>query len=92
MFYAGILVSGYQGYSAYQAKDYSAVSKSGFDIGMGAFATFGGPPGWIVGGGYFVLDAFGMIGRPASITPYSIPLYPAQDNTYVAPPIIFPQR
>lgn len=70
----------------------SGVSKSGFDIGMGAFATFGGPPVWIIGGGYFALDAFRMIGRPAYITPFTPPLYPAQDNTYVSPPIILPSQ
>ena len=69
------------------------MTKSGLDIGMGAFATFGGPAGWVVGGGYFALDAFGTFNRPIIPTPYTplLPTTPAvQDNTYVAPPIIFP--
>jgi hypothetical protein len=87
-FYTGAFISGYQGFSAYQKGDYGGVAKSGLDIGMGAFATFGGPPGWIIGGGYFGLDALGAFDRPVIARPYSPYYYALPDNTYVAPPII----
>ncbi|MDD3321625.1 MAG: RHS repeat-associated core domain-containing protein [Paludibacter sp.] len=88
-FYAGAFISGYQGYSAFQKGDYLGAAKSGLDIGLGAFATFGGPPGWIIGGGYFALDALGAFdSRPFINVPYNPSIYSVQDNTYVAPSII----
>jgi len=88
-FFAGAFISGYQGYSAFQKGDYTGVTKSGLDIGMGAFATFGGPPGWIIGGGYFALDALGAFdSRPFINVPYNPSIYSVQDNTFVAPSII----
>jgi RHS repeat-associated protein len=91
-FYAGALISGYQGFSAFQSGDYEGAAKSGFDIGIGAYATFGGPPGWIIGGGYFTLDAFGTFNHQFTTTPYRPFYYAEPDNTYVAPPIILPLR
>ncbi len=88
-FYAGVLVSGYQGFSSIQNGDYAGAVKSGLDIGMAAIATFGNVPGLIIGGGYFLLDAFGAFERPY-ITPYILPTYAVPDNTYVAPPIRIP--
>lgn len=88
IFFVGASISGYQGYVAYQNGDYAGVAKSGLDIVMGAFSTFGGPPGWIIGGGYFALDALGAFDRPMITTPYIHPTYAVPDNTYVAPPVI----
>jgi len=64
------------------------VVKSGLDITMGAIATFGGPPGLIIGGGYFALDALGAFDRPIITTPYVQPDYAVPDNTRVALPMI----
>jgi hypothetical protein len=88
-FYAGVLVSGYQGVSSIQYGDYAGAAKSGLDIGMAAIATFGNVPGLIIGGGYFLLDAFGAFERPY-ITPYILTSYAVSDKTYVAPPIRIP--
>ena len=89
-FVVGTGISLYQGGDALLKGDNSRATKSGLDIGMGALATFGGPPGWIVGGGYFVFDAFGTFNRPIITTPYMLPQpYAVPDNTYVAPPIIY---
>ena len=88
-FMVGTVISGYQGYRAIQKGDYSGAAKSGLDIGMGYIATFGGPPGWIIGGGYFALDALGVYGPyPYVPVPYSPFYYQRPDNTYVVPPII----
>lgn len=92
LFVVGTGISLYQGGDALLKGDYAGAAKSGLDIGMGAFATFGGPPGWIIGGGYFALDALGAFDRPIITTPYSPPMYAVPDNTYVAPPVIFPLR
>ncbi|VAW18190.1 hypothetical protein MNBD_BACTEROID01-2858 [hydrothermal vent metagenome] len=92
LFVVGTGISLYQGGDALLKGDYAGAAKSGLDIGMGAFATFGGPPGWIIGGGYFALDALGAFDRPMITTPYTPPMYAVPDNTYVAPPVIFPLR
>ena len=92
LFVVGTGISLYQGGDALLKGDYAGAAKSGLDIGMGAFATFGGPPGWIIGGGYFALDALGAFDRPMITTPYSPPMYAVPDNTYVAPRVIFPLR
>ena len=42
------------------------------------------PPGLIVGGGYFVLDALGVFHKPDAVTPFQ-PDYAIPDNTYVSP-------
>lgn len=91
-FVVGTGISLYQGGDALLNGNYAGAAKSGLDIGMGAFATFGGTPGWIIGGGYFALDALGAFDRPMITTPYSPPMYAVPDNTYVAPPVIFPLR
>ena len=87
MFFVGAGISGYEGYVAFQSGDYSGVAKSALDIGMGAFATFGGPPGWIIGGGYFLLDAVGAFNGPVRSMSNPYPQYAVPDNTYVAPPL-----
>jgi hypothetical protein len=89
-FYAGTLISGYQGFQAYQRGDYFGVAKSGLDITMGTIATFGGPPGLIIGGGYFLLDAFGTFDRTIMSTPYIQKMHAIPDNTYVAPSVNYP--
>ena len=91
-FVVGTGISLYQGGQALLNGNYAGAAKSGLDIGMGAFATFGGPPGWIIGGGYFALDALGAFDRPMITTPYTPPMYAVPDNTYVAPRVIFPLR
>lgn len=83
-------ISLYEGGDALLNGDYASAAKAGLDIGMGAFATFAGPPGWVIGGGYFLLDAFGAFERPYITTPYILPSYAVPDNTYVAPPVIIP--
>lgn len=91
-FVVGTGISLYQGGDALLNGNYAGAAKSGLDIGMGAFTTFGGPPGWIIGGGYFALDALGAFDRPMITTPYTPPMYAVPDNTYVAPPVIFSLR
>lgn len=47
---------------------WGVVGKSTLDIAIGAFAVWGGPAGWIVGGVYFIGDAagwWGDWGKPA---------------------------
>lgn len=41
---------------------WGVVGKSTLDIAIGAFAVWGGPAGWIVGGVYFIGDAAGWWG------------------------------
>ena len=89
-FVVGTGISLYQGGNALLKGNYAVAAKSGLDIGMGALATFGGPPGWIIGGGYFLLDAIGAFNRPLITTPYIVPAYVVPDKTYVSPPVIFP--
>lgn len=90
-FVVGTGISLYQGGDALLNGNYAGAAKSGLDIGMGAFATFGGPPGWIIGGGYFLLDAVGAFDRPMNTTPYVPAMFAVPDNTYVAPRVIFPR-
>ncbi len=91
LFVVGTGISLYQGGDAILKGDYAGAAKSGLDIGMGAFSTFGGPPGWIIGGGYFGLDALGAFKRPNITVPFSPLYYSVPDKTYVAPPVILPQ-
>ena len=88
LFVIGTGISLYQGGDALLNGNYAGTFKSGLDISMGALATFGGPPGWIIGGGYFLLDAFGAFNRPMITTPSILPTYAVPDNTYVAPQFI----
>jgi len=90
-FAVGTGISLYQGYGAYKNGDYSGAAKSGLDVGMGAFATFGGPPGWIIGGGYFALDALGAFDLHYISTPNLPNMIEACDNTYVSPHIFRPR-
>ncbi len=92
LFVVGTGISLYQGGDALLKGNYDDAAKFGLDIGMGALATFGGPIGWGIGGGYFVLDVFGAFDFPMITIPYSLPMYAVPDNTYVAPPVIFPLR
>jgi hypothetical protein len=82
LFIVGTGISLYQGGNALLKGDYAGATKSGLDIGMSAFATFGGPFGWIFGSGYFALDALGAFDRPISI-PFSPSVFPLQDKTSV---------
>jgi hypothetical protein len=84
-FVVGTGISLYEGGDALMTGNYAGAAKSGLNIGMGAFATFGGPPGWIVGGGYFLLDALGAFDRPTIATPFIQPSFAIPDKTYVAP-------
>jgi len=86
------LLSAYEGYNAWQVGDYGGVFKSGFDITMGGIATFGGPVGMVIGGGYFLLDAIGAFDRTIRYSPPSNTIYsPAIDNTrYIQPQIKYP--
>ena len=52
---------------------------------MTALATFGGPPGLIIGSSYFVLDALGAFDRRIVFSAgNSIVYYPAMDNPTTA--------
>ena len=88
LFVVGTGISLYQGAGALLRGDYAGATKSVFDIGMGAFATYGGPLGWVIGGGYFALDALGAFDRRMITTSYIQPNCAVRDNTYVAPPKI----
>ena len=88
LFVVGTGVSLMQGGSALVAGDYEGAAKSAFDIGMGVFATYGGVPGWIIGGGYLILDSFGAFDGPVAAPqiPYlPVSIAPA-DNTYLYRP------
>jgi len=89
-FVVGTGISLFQGGDALLNGNYAEAAKSGLDIGMGAFATFGGPSGWIIGGGYFLLDAIGAFERPMITTPYVPPMYAIPDNTHVSRPAVYP--
>ena len=91
-FVVGTGISLYQGGDALLDGNYAGAAKSGFDIGMGAYATFGGPPRWIIGGGYFALDALGTFNRPLIPTANKLRTDAVRDNTYVTPPVIYPLR
>ncbi len=74
----------YEGYTAYSVGDYYAVKKSGFELGLSAYATFGGVPGLVIGGSYFILDAAGAFNAAPYSSYYNF--YPSTapaDNTYV---------
>ena len=89
LFVVGTGISIYKGIDAAIQGNYTGVAKSGIDITMGAIATFGGPPGWIIGSVYFICDATGVFSTPDHLAPY-MPKNPcAQDNTYFPPPIIY---
>lgn len=79
-FVVGTGISLYQGGDALLQGNYGAAMKSGFDITMGAVATFGGPPGLAVGGFYF------MTTYESNVPRISSPSYYIPDNTYVATP------
>ena len=84
IFVIGAGISVYQGIVAYQNEDYQSVLKSGLDVAMGAVATFGGPAGLVVGGGYFALDAIGAFDKPLIVSGPNFGYYfPVQDNTRV---------
>ncbi len=55
-FYVNAIVSGVSGVSYAINGQWALVGKSGLDIGMAALATYGGPPGLIIGGTYFIID------------------------------------
>lgn len=60
-------------------------AKSDINIGMSAFATYGGTPGWMIRGGYLILDSFGAFDGPiaAPQIPY-LPISTAPaNNTYM---------
>ncbi|HFA51542.1 MAG TPA: hypothetical protein ENJ95_21210 [Bacteroidetes bacterium] len=56
LFYVNAGFSAYDGYIAFQNGDSAGITKSGFDLGFGAAATYGGLGGLTVGGIYFFID------------------------------------
>jgi hypothetical protein len=91
LFVVSSFISGIQGASAWRNDDYAGAAKYGMDIGMSAFATFGGPPAWVIGGGYLLFDATGVFSTPW--VQGGAPMRsPDRDNTYVAPPTLVPRR
>ena len=89
-FWAGTAISGYEFGSAMLSQDYYQAAGALFDIGMSALATYGGPPGLIIGGSYLMLDAFGTFDGPLYSIPNLTPAFSIPDNTFVAPKIIIP--
>lgn len=71
----------------YTKNDYE-IFKSSLDITVGCIAAYGGPPGWIIGGIYLMLDLGGAFdyenlrGVIRNNNPYNIA---PRDKTYVAP-------
>ncbi len=75
-------ISAYEGGIAISEGDYDSAAKSGLDITMAGIATFGGTPGLIIGGGYFVLDALGAFDE-SYVPRINIPANFPGDNTNV---------
>jgi hypothetical protein len=83
-FYIGAFISGSEGVNAIIEGNDLGVFKAGVDIGISALATFGGPAGLVIGGGYFLFDP---LNPPRNPNPtYRSPYINLPDNTYVAPP------
>ncbi|GHT19026.1 hypothetical protein FACS189429_6260 [Bacteroidia bacterium] len=83
LFYASVFVSIGEGYFAYTKGDELGVVRAGVDIGMSALSTYGGTPGLVIGGAYFVFDPLNPFYHPNP--PYRSPYIQVPDNTYVAP-------
>ncbi len=81
IFYVGAAFNAYQGTQAAREGNYAGAGKAGLDIGMGAVGAFGGLPGAVISGGYFVGDMigwdkiFGFMDRNRCITsPIIVPV------------------
>jgi len=88
----GLLSTGFyviEGLQAYNAGDNAAVGKAAVNATMTLVMTFGGIPGIVIGGIYFVGDAYGFWDGPAGDMSNPFPNNVTRiDNTYVTPPII----
>lgn len=78
-FIIGSMISVGQGTYSLSQGNYSAASKSGLDVGMGAIGTYGGVPGFIVGGIYFGVDAFYPGGWPGAFGDMHNTMNPGND-------------
>lgn len=93
LFWIGTVISVAQAGIAFSEKDKIGIAKSGVDIVIGVIATYGGPPGWFVGGVYLFLDLFGAFeGKHfRTLSPYANnPYVQLRDKTYVKSPMVLP--
>lgn len=92
LFIVGTAISSIQLLKGVYDKDDRAILKSSTDIIIGCIASFGGPPGWIIGGMYLIMDLAGVFDGYYGSPTYCDPTIAPMDKTYVAPkvpPIIF---
>lgn len=94
LFIVGILISTAQLIKGVYEKDDRAILKSSTDIIIACIATYGGPPGWIIGGMYLMMDLAGVFDGNYGSPTYCDPTIAPRDKTYVAPktPQIFFKR
>lgn len=93
LFIFGTAISSAQLLKSVYEKDDRAILKSSTDIVIGCVATFG-PPGWIIGGMYLMMDLAGVFDGNYGSPTYRDPTIAPRDKTYVAPkvPQIFFKR
>lgn len=92
LFILGTAISSAQLLKGVYDKDDRAILKSSTDIVIGCVASFGGPPGWIIGGMYLLMDLAGVFDGHYGSQTYRDPTIAPRDKTYVAPkvpPIFF---
>jgi len=79
------------GYNAYKRGDDDALNNAAVNATMTLVMTFGGWPGLIIGGIYFVGDAYGLWNGPSGNIRNPFPNNVTRiDNTYVEQKIINP--
>lgn len=92
LFIVGTVISSAQLLKGVYEKKDRAILKSSTDIIIGCVATYGGPPGWIIGGMYLLMDLAGVFADNYRCPAFSVPTIAPRDKTYVAPkvpPILF---
>lgn len=92
LFIVGTAISSAQLLKGVYDKDDRVILKSSTDIVIGCVASFGGPPGWIIGGMYLIMDLVGVFDGHYGSQTYCDPTIAPRDKTYVAPkvpPIFF---
>lgn len=89
LFWIGTVYSSAQLINGIYHKDDYKIVKSSVDIIIGCIASYGGPPGWIIGGMYLLMDLGGAFDNAAhkSNTSHDFTIAP-RDNTYVVAPKI----
>lgn len=85
LFYLSTVISsGHLLYGIYK-KDDKKIIKSSADIIIGCVAAYCGPPGWIIGGMYLIMDLAGVFDNNYCGSTYNDPTIAPRDKTYVAP-------